>query len=455
MRDLAFVFFLVALLGFGIKRPFLLVLGYVYIDIVSPQRLSYYLLNLVPISQIFFIAALLGWLLKDDKTGTRIAKRQWVLILLLGWCGFTTLNADFPVEAIEKWDWVSKVLIFAIFLPLTLSTRLRIESLLLFVTLSGGSIIIIGAIKTILSGGGYGVLNLGVDNNSGLYESSIISTFAIALVPIILYLTRPAPSSRATGARGSSPPPSIFACLLMPIGTEARTGLVCMGVLAVLMLRDTKRRLLYIGGAALAALVAVPLLPASFTQRMDTIEGYEGDESASTRIAVWTWTLGYVADHPLGGGFETYRQNKLNFQTIATQASGNVEVVAASTLTDEGRAFHSSYFEMLGEQGWPGLFMWLSLHLVGLFRMEMLRRRYRKAGRGQGLDRRPRHLRPARPLPLSGRVPVRRDRLPVLRLHVDRGGDRARSLLPQDGGRRKQGRLGGKPAAKPAAAGAL
>ena len=71
MRDLAFVFFLVALLGFGIKRPFLFVLGYVYIDIVSPQRLTYFLLNLVPISLIFVIAALLGWLVADDKTGHR------------------------------------------------------------------------------------------------------------------------------------------------------------------------------------------------------------------------------------------------------------------------------------------------------------------------------------------------------------------------------------------------
>lgn len=380
MRDLAFVGFLAALLAFGIKRPFLLVLGYVYIDIVSPQRLSYYLLNLVPISQIFFIAALLGWLIKDDKSGTVFAKRQWVLVALLAWAGYTTLNADFPVEALEKWDWVWKALVFAIFLPLTLRTRLRIEALLLFMTLSAASIIIIGAIKTLLSGGGYGVLNLGVDNNSGLYESSIISTFAIALIPIILFLARHGTIFPRDWRVRAFAAALIFACLLMPIGTEARTGLVCMGVLAVLMLRDTQRRLLYIGGAALAAMVAIPLLPASFTQRMDTIEGYESDESASTRIAVWTWTLGYVADHPLGGGFETYRQNKLNYQTIARQASGNVEVVSASTLTDEGRAFHSSYFEMLGEQGWPGLFMWLSLHLVGLFRMEMLRRRYRKAG---------------------------------------------------------------------------
>ena len=320
MRDLAFVGFLVALLALGFKRPFLLVLGYVYIDIVSPQRLSYYLLNLVPISQIFFLAALLGWLIKDDKKGTRIAPRQWVLILLLAWCGFTTLNADFPVEALEKWNWVWKVLVFAIFLPLTLRTRLRMEALLLFMTLSGASIIIIGAIKTVLSGGGYGVLNLGVDNNSGLYESSIISTFAIALIPIILYLARHGSIFPRDWRVRVFAGALIFSCLLMPIGTEARTGLICMGVLAVLMLRDTQRRLLYIGGAALAAMVAIPLLPSSFTHRMDTIEGYQSDESASTRIAVWTWTLGYVADHPLGGGFETYRQNKLNFQTIARQA---------------------------------------------------------------------------------------------------------------------------------------
>ena len=45
MRDLAFVGFLAALLALGCKRPFLFVLAYVYIDTVSPQRLSYYLLN--------------------------------------------------------------------------------------------------------------------------------------------------------------------------------------------------------------------------------------------------------------------------------------------------------------------------------------------------------------------------------------------------------------------------
>ena len=34
---------------------------------------------------------------------------------------------------------------------------------------------------------------------------------------------------------------------------------------------------------------------------------------------------------------------------------------------------------MLGEQGWPGLILFLLIHGTGLVRMEMIRRRYRRA----------------------------------------------------------------------------
>ena len=45
MRDLFLVAFLGALFTLAARRPFLFVLAYVYIDIVSPQYISYYLLN--------------------------------------------------------------------------------------------------------------------------------------------------------------------------------------------------------------------------------------------------------------------------------------------------------------------------------------------------------------------------------------------------------------------------
>src|SRR3546814_6135517 len=71
----------------GLRRPFLLVLVYVYIDIVSPQRVSYFLLNSIPISAIAFVLAVLAWLLMDEKRGIRLSIRQVLMVTLLGYCG--------------------------------------------------------------------------------------------------------------------------------------------------------------------------------------------------------------------------------------------------------------------------------------------------------------------------------------------------------------------------------
>ncbi len=380
MRDLVFVAFLGAFFAAGFRKPFIFVLAYVYIDIVSPQRLTYLLLNTIPISLMAVAFAVGGWMLADDKTDTRVAPRQALIVLLLLYCGITTRTADFPVDALGKWDWVWKALAFAAFLPLTLRTKLRIEALLLVMIASASSIIIIGGLKTIASGGGgYGTLNLMVSNNSGLYEGSTISTVAVAIIPLILWFTR----------HGTIFPPDwkvkgfcyalVFACLLIPVGTSTRTGLLCIGLVAVLMLRDTKRKVLYLGLLGAAGLMAVPFLPASFTNRMSTIKTYKADESASTRLAVWGWTWQYAKDHPLGGGFEMYRQNQIRYDTEKVEGDASNATIDKKLTVDKARAFHSAYFEMIGEQGFPGLALWLLINLGGIVRMEVLRQRYRKA----------------------------------------------------------------------------
>ena len=380
MRDLFFVGFLLGLFALGLKRPFLFVLAYAYVDTVAPQRLSYYLLSGGNIVLYTAVAAIGSWLLFDDKRGLRVSGRQWLMLALLVYAGLTTLNADLPAEAWEKWDWAWKAVVFAVFLPFTLRTRLRIEAYLLFMILSASAIVIVGGIKTLLSGGGYGALNLMVDNNSGLYEGSTISTVAVALVPLILWAARhgtvfPCDWRVKLFAAGL-----VFACLLIPVGTEARTGLVCIAVLAVLMLRDVKRRLVYMSLIGAAGLLALPMLPSSFTDRMGTISTYQADSSASTRIAVWSWTWNYVQDNPWGGGFEAYRQNRIQVATVTQQSAGGVTAIEARLHEDEGRAYHSAYFEMLGEQGFPGLFLFLAIHGLGLVRMEVLRRRWRGTG---------------------------------------------------------------------------
>jgi probable O-glycosylation ligase (exosortase A-associated) len=375
VRDLFLIGFIFLIAVVGMRRPFMFVCGYIYIDIVSPQRISYYLLNSIPISLIFFLFSFVGWLMVDDKMQAKPSPRQIIMILLLLLCAYTTSVADFPVQALDKWEWVWKALIFAIFLPVTLYTRLRIETVLAFMLLSMSSIVVVGGIKTLAGGGGYGTLNLMVANNSGMYEGSTISAFAICIIPLVLFMAKYTTIIRPNIFVKAYCYAIAFACLLIPIGTQARTGLLCIALLAVLELRAAKRRFLYFGLMAAIVVVAIPLLPASYTARMDTIKGYKGESSAGTRLAVWKWTLGYVNEHPFGGGFNVYLQNKLVIDLSYTAQDGTIVKAVGY---DAGRAFHNSYFEMLGEQGFPGLFMFLLIHLVGIFRMEAIRRAYRK-----------------------------------------------------------------------------
>lgn len=378
MRDLVFAAYLLGLIGLALKRPFLLLLVYAYIDIVSPQRLSYFLLNAIPISAITFALAFGAWLLVDDKADSRFSWRQIIMCVLLVWCGYTTLHADFPIEATAKWDWVWKSLVFAIFLPLTLRTKLRIEALALTLVLCASSIIVTGGIKTALSGGGYGVLNLMVENNSGLYESSIISTVAIAIIPLILWLAKHGtifPPGRAVRLYAFA---LCGACLLIPVGTEARTGLLCIAMLIGMMLLHSERRILYGAGIAAAALIAIPFLPSSFTSRMNTIESYQSDTSASTRLAVWQWTWDYAKQHPGGGGFDAYRSNSFTYDMMQDTGTPTAPRIERVRVTDKARAYHNSYFEVLGEQGYFGFALWMLLQIVSLGRTTAIYRRYRR-----------------------------------------------------------------------------
>lgn len=379
MIDLFLLAFIGYVLVLGLKRPFLWVLLYVYIDILAPQRIGYGVITSLPVSLIAFAAAFGGWLALDRKDGARFTLRQGLMLGLLLYCWWTTGHADFPDDAQTKWEWVWKALLFAIFLPLTVTTRARIEGLATVLVLSVAMIVIATGLKVVTGGGGYGELNFFVDDNSGIYESSTLATVAIGLIPILWWAVRHGTIFPRHWTVTVFAAALTFACLLVPIGTEARTGLLCIAGLCVLMLRYAKRRLLFIVGAGALGLVALPFLPQSFYDRMATIGAPGGDESASTRVAVWRWTIDYVAERPLGGGFDAYRSNRFTYTMPVTVKDGNTTSVTYREVEDKARAFHSSIFEMLGEQGWPGLIMWALLHLVGLWQMERVQRRWRHA----------------------------------------------------------------------------
>ena len=186
-----FVAFLAGLLALGIRRPFLFVLAYVYVDTVSPQRLSYFLLNSIPLSLIIALLAMGGWAIADRKDELRFSAAPGAAARPARLCRRDDALCRFPGRrAGEMGSGRGRRSSSPSSCPSPCARGSGSRRYLLFLTLSAASIIIVGGIKTALGGGGYGVLNLMVDNNSGLYESSTISTVAIALIPIILWLAR-------------------------------------------------------------------------------------------------------------------------------------------------------------------------------------------------------------------------------------------------------------------------
>lgn len=376
MRDLVLLAFIGAVLAMGFRRPFLWVLLYIYIDIVAPQKVAWGILTQLSISLVVFVVAFGGYFILDSKKGSKITVRQGLIVALLIWCGMTTLWAEFQDSAWEKWDWVWKGLVFAAFLPLTLRTKLRIEAAALVMVLAAATIIIPAGIKTVASGGGgYGILASLVSENSGLYEGSTLSTVAIAMIPLIFWVARHSTVITERKLALLFATALCFAALLVPVGTQTRTGLVCIAVLAVLMMRSVKHKFLFGGLAAGAALLAIPFLPSEYTERMATITDHQSDQSASTRVAVWQWTWDYVKTRPLGGGFDAYRGNSFTYNTRQVEEVGGTREISYSEVTEESRAYHSAYFEVLGEQGYPGFAIWLAIHLSGLWQMERIRRR--------------------------------------------------------------------------------
>ena len=104
MLDLALFLFVCFLMLAGLRRPYLWVLAYLYIDILAPQKIGWSITPAFPISLIAFCAAFAGWILVDPKRGSKWTMRQTLLVLLLVYCGWRTMHADFPEEAQVKWE---------------------------------------------------------------------------------------------------------------------------------------------------------------------------------------------------------------------------------------------------------------------------------------------------------------------------------------------------------------
>jgi probable O-glycosylation ligase (exosortase A-associated) len=362
IRSLFLVVLYVGFLVLGTAAPFVLTLGYAWVDTFRPQAVAMIILNQMPDALIMGIAAIVGYVVVDRRSPPRITLATALTVLMALWVTVTLIWAVAPDAAWSKWNWAFKTVIFAAFIPFTIRSRVQIEAFAQIYVFSLAANFIPFGIKTMISGGGYGH-NLGLQGgNSNLSEGGLLSTICLMSIPLALHLARHTqllPRSRLvtlgyTGLAGLA--------LVTALGTFERSALIGLLVMGAYMFTRSRHKLLF--GLCLAAIAVVLAytMSAGYESRIATIADPTQESSALTRLLVWKWTFDYALTHPFGGGFMAYLIDRIDYP------GGQVVF---------GRAFHSSYFEVLGEQGWVGLALFLGAALTSFFGLRRLARRTR------------------------------------------------------------------------------
>jgi probable O-glycosylation ligase (exosortase A-associated) len=352
LRSLTILFAYLLFLGVGVAAPFVATLGYVWVDIFQPQLISYVLfLNSFPVAMVMGVAALLTYVGTDRRYMPPLSAELLLQVGMAIWVTLTTIFAVAGGIAWDKWDWAFKTLAFTAFVPFAIRSRVQIEAFVqIFVLSMAANFIPFGA-KVLLSGGGYG-RNLGLQSgNAGFSEGGQLSTACLMMVPLALHLathTRLLPRLKIW--------PIVYwamaaLAIATAVGTYERSALIGMLVLGAYIWMRSKNKLIYGIIIACTAAVIAYKSGSGYTERMGTIETYQTDSSAFVRVLIWKWTAAFVASHPFGGGFQAYVTSAIEVPTIG----------ASPAHVEFGRAYHSSYFEVLGEQGFPGMALFLAI----------------------------------------------------------------------------------------------
>jgi probable O-glycosylation ligase (exosortase A-associated) len=215
-----------------------------------------------------------------------------------------------------------------------------------------------GGLFTIWTGGNYRVFG---PPGTVIGDNNQLAVALLMVVPLANYLRGQMENKYLAFLLALS---SIITALAV-IGTYSRGALIGLGAMVLVMLLRTKRRFIYLGIVGIGSAFVLYFMPASFFNRMNTLGDMQGDASFQGRLHAWNVALGYASDHfPFGAGI------------YGAQLAG---VYHAYYPNDLGlHAAHSIYFQVLGDQGFIGLIIYLVLLATAFLACTKIIRRTRR-----------------------------------------------------------------------------
>ena len=148
------------------------------------------------------------------------------------------------------------------------------------------------------------------------------------------------------------------------IGTYSRGGLIGLAVVILALMVKSRRKAVSVFLVAFGVFCLLTFATLQWKERMGDFLHGDLDESAESRLAVWQAGWNLARAYPLtGGGFDVYTDPSIIVRYLPSDRQDTIL-----------HGPHSIYFQMLGEQGFVGLGLFLLLLAACYLRLRKLRR---------------------------------------------------------------------------------
>jgi probable O-glycosylation ligase (exosortase A-associated) len=331
-------------------RPFYGLILWTIVAFVNPQAYIWGAGNL-PWAQMVIIPTIAGTLIFARHEWSALKTRESLLIMALGvWFTITTVvSVNHPVfmhhasDTLDRWTQVSKILLVTMLTIPMVNSLQRLRNFVLVVSGCFGLFVLKTLPFIVMTGGG--------DRLYGPPDSMIADNndFGLALnmtLPLFFFLAQSESRpwvKRFFGFLFIITIPAV----LFTYSRGALIGLVVVGALMFLHL-PMRSRLVLTPVILLGLALALWFAPDSWQKRMNSIGNFSTDGSAQGRLNAWQYALNLTADYPLtGGGFATFTREL--YDRYSPKATSLVLTA------------HSVYFQVLADQGYVGLLLYLTL----------------------------------------------------------------------------------------------
>lgn len=356
MRDWFVLLIVASALPLILVRPYIGVLVWSWLGYMNPHRLAWGFAYDFPFAQIVGITTLVGLIFSKERKGFSITAMIGIWLTFILWMNISTVFSLVPDSAWLEWDRTMKIQLFSIVTLILMRSKERIGYLVWIITACIGFFGVKGGIFSILTGGNYLVWG---PTGSFIEGNNALGVAMVMVMPLMWYLVLQ--SEQKFVRMGLYAAMGLTALAIL--ATHSRGAFLAIAaMLGFLWLKSRKK-----GWLALVLLVCAPLfwfaMPSDWQERMTSIADYEEDGSALGRINAWEFAYNVAKERPLiGGGFHVFTPEL--FEKYAPDP-------------EDFHDAHSIYFEVLGEHGFVGLFLFLLLGILAFREAGKVSRRAR------------------------------------------------------------------------------